>query len=292
MKTISKALMFLSSTLVLLSSSAYSIHLLSENYINSATFVSKSFEMEPGLVIGNGYLDIEIPRGHIGIKSFDAELVDEEGNSVPLYETYLHHWFAIKYFQNENWTSDPKAPFKGLDFQRNAGPCNTYILPQYWGLGVESRGTPSKIPDPFAVEFGNPKSIPFGYKEKWLFNIMAIDTRGAKNKKGCSECRCDLYNLPKDFYNTTFDIHGKLLTPAYKGGIFCCKEGLKCKLKKGFQAPTRKISLKYKITWVNWDEFQVPLKYYILDSTDRMKKNGSEMVHDCLVRKLLEKNIK
>ena len=36
-------------------------------------------------------LDIDFRKGHIGIKSFDVEVVDEDGNFVPLYEAYLHH---------------------------------------------------------------------------------------------------------------------------------------------------------------------------------------------------------
>jgi len=35
-------------------------------------------------------MDIEFPKGHIGVKSFDVELVDEEGNPIPSYETYIH----------------------------------------------------------------------------------------------------------------------------------------------------------------------------------------------------------
>ncbi|AES68559.1 stress up-regulated Nod 19 protein [Medicago truncatula] len=38
--------------------------------------------------------------------------------------------------------------------------------------------------------------------------------------------------------------------PDYKGGIFCCHNGFLCKLRKGFQAPRRKLALRYKIMWV------------------------------------------
>ncbi|KAJ1403141.1 Stress up-regulated Nod 19 [Sesbania bispinosa] len=281
MRLISKTLIFLLSTLVLLSSTTYSIYQGPQNPIKSATFVSESFEVGPGSIVNKAFLDIQFPRGHVGVKSFDAELVDEEGNSVPLYDTYLHHFFAIKYFVKANMSKDGHDPFEGFIFKRNEGMCNSYILPHYWGLGTESRGTTSKIPDPFAVEHGNPAYIPPGYQEKWLLNIMGIDTRGAKDKKGCTECRCDRFNLPKDFYNVTMGIDGKPLSTNYKGGIFCCHDGLQCKLKKGAKAPSRKLSLRYKITWVEWDEHQIPLKFYILDSTDRVRKNGTSTIHDC-----------
>ncbi|KAL2321819.1 hypothetical protein Fmac_026198 [Flemingia macrophylla] len=262
----------------------YSNYLEPDNHIKSATFVSENFEIGPGKIAVKTFLDIEFPKGHIGVKSFDVELVDEDGNSVPLYETYFHHWFAIKYFENISMSTYIEQYHdlrNGIIFQRNQGTCQGYILPHYWGLGSESRGTSSNLPDPFVVELGNPTQIPQGFKEKWLFNIMAIDTRGALHRKGCTECRCNLLNLPKNFYNVTTGIDGKPLSRNYKGGLFCCQDNLQCKLRKDFDAPKRKLSLRYKIRWVDWDEHQVPLKFYILDATDRVRLNGSTSIHDC-----------
>jgi hypothetical protein len=181
----------------------------------------------------------------------------------------------------------PKDPMEGAIYIRNQGTCGTYILPIYWGLGAESRGTKSKIPDPYAVEHGNPSKIPFGYQEKWLLNLLIIDTRGTKDREGCTECRCDHFNLPKNFYNVTTGIDGKPLGSNYKGGLFCCQDNLQCKLQKGFEAPTRKLALRYKITWVDWNQQQIPLRFYILDSTDRVRTNGSQFIHDCKVNKEL-----
>ncbi|XP_027351320.1 uncharacterized protein LOC113862432 [Abrus precatorius] len=270
--------------MLLLPSTSYSLYQELRNPIKTATFVSESFELRPGTVASKTLMNIEFPKGHIGIKSFDAELVDQEGNSIPLYEAYLHHWFAIKYFENTTMAHNPKLHHSLLDgfiYKRNDGTCNDFLLPHYWGFGSESRGTTSNIPDPFAVELGNPTQIPNGYEEKWLFSIMVIDTRGTQDRKGCSECRCDLFNLPNDFYNVTKDIHGQPLTTDYKGGLFCCQDNLTCKLKEGFQGPKRNLSLRYKIRWVEWDKYQVPLKVYILDSTDKMRSNGSHTIHDC-----------
>ncbi|RDY03791.1 hypothetical protein CR513_12579, partial [Mucuna pruriens] len=217
--------------------------------------------MRPGQIAAKTFMDIKFPKGHVGVKSFDAELIDQEGNSIPSYETYLHHWFAIKYIQNITMSVNPKFHHpEDLIFQRNEGTCNGYILPHYWGFGVESRGTTSNIPNPFAIEQGSPIKIPNGYEEKWLLNIMAIDTRGAKHKKGCTECRCNHINLPKDFYNVTKDMHNQPLTTDYKGGLFCCQDNVQCKLREGFQGPRRKLSLRYKISWVDWNKYQVPVK--------------------------------
>ncbi|WVZ17023.1 hypothetical protein V8G54_010005, partial [Vigna mungo] len=157
---------------------------------------------------------IDFPRGHIEVKSFDVEVVDEVGNSVPLYKTYLHHWFAVKYIENITMSHYIKQSHdlrNGIEFERNDGACQGFLLPHYWGLGGESRGTHSNLPDPFAVELDN----------------------------------------------------------------------VQCKLRNGFRGPTRKFSLRYKIRWVDWDEHQVPLKFYILDSTDRVRSNGSTPIHDC-----------
>lgn len=287
MKFISKIMILSLSILLTLPSTSCSLYQNPKNLIKTATFVSESFEMGPGTIVGKTFLNINFPKGHVGIKSFDAELVDQEGNSIPSYETYLHHWFAIKYNENITMSCDPKLlrP-EDFVFQRNDGTCNENILPHYWGFGVESRGTTSNIPDPFAIEQGNPAKIPNGYKEKWLLNIMAIDTRGAQNEKGCTQCRCDNINLPKDFYNIVRDIHNQPLTTNYKGGLFCCQDNFQCKQREGFQGSKRKVSLRYKISWVDWNEYQVPVKAYILDSTDRVSSNGSKIIHDCLVNKL------
>nr|XP_027193300.1 uncharacterized protein LOC101513451 [Cicer arietinum] len=424
MRFISNAFIFSLSILLMLSSTIYSQQKEYENHIKSATFVSEKFEIGPGNVVSKALMEIEFPKGHIGVKSFDVDLIDEEGNSIPLYETYLHHWFVIN-FINKNVSHDHNAhtnPYEDAIFKRNDGTCNGGILPQYWGLGSESRGTSSKIPDPFAVEVGNPKAIPQGSEEKWLFSIMVIDTRGTENRKSCSECRCDQFNLPENYFNVTVDINGKPLSPDYKGGIsnipmdkggyliygtahmhsgvviaslygqdgkelctstprygtgkeagneegyevgiesrgtsskipdpfavevgnpkaipqgweekwlfsimvigtrgtenrktcsecrcdqfnlpenyfnvtvdingkplspdykggiFCCHDNFQCKLRKGFEAPRRNLALRYKVTWVDWDEQQIPARFYILDSTDRVKTIGSQIIHDC-----------
>lgn len=277
------------SILLLLSKTTYSFDGKRRNPIKTATFVSEKFEVGPGIVASKTFMNIEFPKGHIGVKSFDTELVDEEGNPVPTYETYLHHWFAIRYFENITMSPNPQLSLPNdRVYKRNHGTCNQYILPHYWGLGVESRGTSSNIPDPFAIELGNPAEIPNGYVEKWLFNIMAIDTRGTLDEHGCTQCRCDLMNLPKDFYNVMRDIHNQKMTTDYKGGIFCCLDNVQCKLREGYQGPKRKLSLRYKISWVDWNMYQIPVKVYILDSTDRVRSNGSTTIHDCQVDKLFD----
>ena len=187
MATITKVAMFLLLIMMLLFNATHSVILeLDENHIKSATFFSKEIEVGPGKVAVKTLLDIDFPKGHIGIKSFDVEVVDEDGNSVPLYEAYLHHWFAVKYIENitmSHYIKETQDLHDGIEYERNDGACQGFLLPHYWGLGGESRGTSSNLPDPFAVKVGNPTKIKNGFKEKWLFSIMVIDTRDTHDRK-------------------------------------------------------------------------------------------------------------
>ncbi|KAH1162759.1 hypothetical protein GYH30_001311 [Glycine max] len=218
MKFISNAMILSFSILLLLPSTSYSLYQKPGNHNKTATFVSGSFEMGPGSIATKTFENIKFSKGHVGIKSFDAELVDQEGNSIPSYENYLHHWFAIKYHENITMSPNPKLRRpKDVFFQRNEGTCNGGILPHYWGFRVES------------------------------------------------------------------DIHNQKLTTNYKGGLFCCQDNLQCKQIEGFQGSKRMVSLRYKISWVDWNIYQIPVKVYTPDSTDRVRSNGSKIIHDCQV---------
>ena len=123
---------------------------------------------------------------------------------------------------------------------------------------------------------------------QWLVNIHAIDTRGVVDKMGCTECRCDLYNVTKDEY-------GEFLRPDYKGGLKCCYDQTQCRLREGFEGPKRSLYLRYTVKWVEWDKFIVPVKIYILDVTDTLKisDDSGEMIpeHDCRVSEFIKKHV-
>jgi len=68
--------------------------------VKSTVFLSPKFELGPGSATTRHYYDIEFPRGHVALKSFSGEVVDEAGNPVPLHETYLHHWIVVRYTIN------------------------------------------------------------------------------------------------------------------------------------------------------------------------------------------------
>ncbi|RYQ79160.1 hypothetical protein Ahy_Scaffold6g107857 [Arachis hypogaea] len=157
----------------------------------------------------------------------------------------------------------------GIEIVQNSGLCQYNTLPYYFGVGSETRGVETHIPDPYGIEAGNP---PKGYDEKWVINVHAIDTRGVQDKIGCIECRCDLFNITKDS-------DGKPLSPSYHGGLTCCPDESQCLLKKGFKPQNRTLYLKYTVKWVTWEHYILPLRVYVLDVTDVVKNN----THNCLV---------
>ncbi|MED6148850.1 hypothetical protein PIB30_056934 [Stylosanthes scabra] len=231
----------------------------------TAVYLSPKIELRAGESSNKLYYGVDFPKGHIALKSFNAELVDEQGNSVPLYEAYLHHWIVMRYFQPKNDTNTSK----GIDIVQNSGLCQPNTLPYYFGVGSETRGVKTQIPDPYGIEVGTP---PKGYDEKWVINVHAIDTRGVQDKIGCIECRCDLYNITKDS-------DGNPLDPNYHGGLQCCPDESQCLLKKGFEAHNRTLYLRYTVKWVTWEHHILPLRVYVLDVTDVVKNN----THNCLV---------
>lgn len=254
-----------------------------ERKLKSAVFRSPAFVLGPGQVQNKIYLSIDFPKGHIALKGFDAEVVDEGGNSIPLYETYLHHWVVERLYHKMPLTEEQtKAQTMRLHSSNyiiagNDGICQNHTLSQIFGLGSETRHTSTFIPDPYGIVVGDPKQIPEGYEEDWMLNVHAIDTRGVVNSLGCTECRCNLYNVTKDEYS-------RPLRENYIGGLNCCYEGTQCQLKEGFQGENRTLYLKYTVHWMNWDESIVPVRTYILDVTDTGERsNGSSRGVGCQV---------
>ncbi|KAL2343692.1 hypothetical protein Fmac_004977 [Flemingia macrophylla] len=275
---VSRGLFFLLATFVLILSTLCSCAFAqTQTIVKSAVFLSPKIELGPGSVSNKYYFGVDFPRGHIALKSISGELVDEAGKSVPLYETYLHHSFLIKFYQPRY---DGHRILNQSDniIVRNSGLCQKDILRQYFVFGAEIRGTTIDIPDPFGIVVGNPAETPEGYEEKWMLNVHVIDTRGVANTRGCTECRCDLNNVTKDE-------HGKPLRSDYKGGLLCCYDGLQCRLREGLVGPKRNLYLRYTVKWVDRDMFIVPLKIYIIDVTDTFKKSddssGRIPEHDC-----------
>lgn len=111
--------------------------------------------------------------------------------------------------------------------------------------------------------------------------MHAIDTRGTEDKMGCAECRCDLYNVTR---------HESVVARplGYKGGVLCCPDQSRCRLKQGFHGDKRSIYLRYTVKYMDWDSSSmIPLKIYILEVTDVWTKadqsKGIQDSHHCAV---------
>ncbi|CAL5000865.1 unnamed protein product [Urochloa decumbens] len=234
--------------------------------LKSKTFLSPAIFLRPSSISNKIYFDVAFPIGHIALKSFDAEVVDEHGVPVPLHETYLHHWVVEPYYIPKG-TDVAETKLSKIILRRNSGVCKT-TLGQYYGLGSETRHTATWVPDPYGIEVGDPVAPPEGHEEKWLLNVHAIDTRGAVDKLGCTECRCDLYNV-------TMDEYGRRIGEDYIGGLRCCYDQTQCKVKEGFaDGEVRKMFLRYTVTWLDWNDAVLPVKIYIFDVTDRALLEG------------------
>ncbi|OAY78641.1 hypothetical protein ACMD2_07203 [Ananas comosus] len=240
--------------------------------LKSATFLSPPFFLRPGSVSNKFYFDIPFPKGHIALKSFNAEVVDENGVPVPLHETYLHHWVLERYYGRREYGD---LDLSKIILVRNSGICN-HTLGQYYGLGSETRRTSTWVPDPYGIEVGKPEEIPLGYEERWLLNIHAIDTRGVEDRLGCTECKCSLYNVTKDEY-------GHPIADNYIGGLYCCYDETQCRVKEGVEGVTRKLFLKYTVMWVDWDVSVAPVKIYIFDVTDTGEATSDPRRSSCKV---------
>ncbi|CAA6659654.1 unnamed protein product [Spirodela intermedia] len=240
--------------------------------LRAQVFHSPPFTLSPGSVENKYYRDIAFPRGHIALKDLNAEVVDEAGKPVPLYETYMHHWLLVRYYQRKRG-GDTSAPPEPLDHSRRELRHLRGALPQTFGLGSETRRTANWIPDPYGIEVGNPAEVPAGYEEKWMLNVHAIDTRGAVDRLGCTECRCELYNM-------TVDGSGRSLVKDYVGGLICCPDMARCRTGVGSGGAPRKLFLRYEVKWLDWAAGIVPAKVYILDVTDDRKRGSNSSTDD------------
>ncbi|XP_073134882.1 uncharacterized protein [Henckelia pumila] len=274
---ISRQLSYLPILLLLLASAAHNSQAKTKNEIKTKVYYSPKIELEPGMVSNKNYPSMDFPQGHVAIKSFDAEIVDQDYKSVPLTQVYLHHWIVDKYFQSTLNASLPPI------FGNISGVCSGNALIQYFGSGAETRRTRSDVPDPYGIVVGNPSDAPAGYVEKWLLNVHVIDTRDVVDKLGCLECTCELYNVTRDG-------NGQPLPPDYYGGLSCCLDGTRCRMEQGYNKLGGNVTyyLKYTVKYLEWDPTSiVPVRVFVLDATDIVTKtNNSQGIvyqHDCQV---------
>ncbi len=197
---------------------------LNPNSVKRETFMSPPMRFRPGDV-KNKFFRAQRPKGHIGKRDFFAEIVDENGVSVPLHEVYLHHWvmmeLAVPKKKKKKSAAEMTATVKEIMTKARNYHADDVVAPShhhhhhhlgrrqhlryatddkgedfiplnFFGVGGETRGTLTRYPAPFAMELGAPSGIPEGYERALFLNVHGIDTRGAVNRMGCTECRSAL----------------------------------------------------------------------------------------------------
>ncbi len=199
---------------------------LNPNSVKRETFRSPPLRFRPGDV-KNKLFHAQVPKGHIGKRDFFAEIVDENGVSVPLHEVYLHHWVMVEFAvpKKKKSAAEMTATVKEILTKARYSHADDVVAPShhhhhlgrrqhlryatddkredfiilnFLGVGGETRGTLTRYPAPFAMEVGAPSGIPEGYERAWFVNVHGIDTRGAVNRMGCTECRSALLSEKKN----------------------------------------------------------------------------------------------
>lgn len=223
------------------------------------TFLSPGLNSRPGNV-NNKYFSVDAPSGHFVTVDFDAELVYENGEPVPLSDVYLHHWVLFEYAAPEG----RNAALHELKEMASMNPALVYrggvitrpVVKQAWAKGGETRHLNSTMPSPYGIVSGGD-----GIKTQWKLNVHGIDTRGALHPMACTECRCDLFTGGN---RTNVPDH-------YPGGLFCCVDESRCQLRDDVNGDDasleRTYHLKYTWTFVDYDECVIPLTQMTMDVT-------------------------
>ena len=176
--------------------------------LKTVTYLSPPLTAMPGEV-NNKFFTSMFPKGHIGIKSINADLVDRNGVAIPLTDLYLHHWVILEYAVPKDKAQKhlghilrkmKRHPHHHLHYDTTKiasfeAPHHHHHMLRYgkrpklmnfFGKGGETRRTQTELPGHYVVESG--KEIE-GYESAWVLNVHGLDTRGAVNSEGCSECR-------------------------------------------------------------------------------------------------------
>lgn len=202
---------------------------LNPNSVKKESFRSPPMRFRPGDV-KNKFFHVQGPKGHVGKRDFFAEIVDENGVSVPLHEVYLHHWIMMELAlpKKKKSAAEMTATVKEIMTKARNYHADDVVAPSHhhhhhlgrrqhlryatddkgedfialnvFGVGAETRGTLTRYPAPFAMEVGAPSAIPEGYERAWFLNVHGIDTRGAVNRMGCTECRSALLSKKKKIF--------------------------------------------------------------------------------------------
>lgn len=268
------------------------------------TFISPPMTLANGH-IGNKWLPIDWPQGHISIQAFSAEVVKAgaEGTVPPpeaccggpgvasREEVFMHHWTVNKWQLPTPLFKDIVAE-GGLDYHLTLrekvgyveflagaglnsganGPCWDSNLHLYFGIGNEVRSLTKdgrdayEFPEPYGVEFDSETMRKNG--EFMVLNTHLIDIRDVRDKRACTECKCSELGT-RGFLNVT------------EGGLTCCHsttlDGGKCRLREEFAEVSTNATyyIRYTIKWRDFNPITtLPLEVVTFDATDNNTKWG------------------
>ena len=203
-----------------------------DNALTYVTLRSPPISLRSGQIANtlNNWGPLEWVRGHIGIRHFNARIVDDSGSPVPLTEVYVHHW--VIYRMDKTRT---------VIFP-NGGACPN--LPNIFGIGAELFHTEYNYPAPYAVVSSG--------EEVWTANIHLIRTTNVPDVQSCIECHCAYSRPPQAPY----------------GGIACCPDQAMCwGMSNSTLNDPKTYYLQYTIGYVNVTKDVVPLTIFSFDVT-------------------------
>jgi hypothetical protein len=260
------------------------------------TFVTSPMTLAQGEIV-NKWIPIAWPKGHIAVKTFNADVVkaNSDGsmppvtaccdgpNVAPRREVFMHHWTVQKwqlpasafkklvetcgrpYDLEFSWKHALQTLLSDAGMNDGAnGPCRQAELHLFFGIGNEVRGKPKTLnnsyefPDPYAIEFDSNRMKKQG--EFMLLNTHLIDIRNVTDVRKCAECDCEYLGVtPKDH--------------EYVGGLGCCHstgfDGGQCPVSKATTTKSNQTyHIRYTITWRDFDSTVKPLEVITFDATD------------------------
>ena len=146
------------------------------------TFLSPAIKTRPG-VVNSKYYAVDAPEGEFATVDFNAELVYENGESVPLSDVYLHHWVLYEFAIPEGRQGNVVEVVEGAMHRHGYVGGTRDQVKQAWAKGGETRHLNSSIPAPYGMVSGGA-----GVRTEWVLNVHGIDTRGAHDRMRCTEC--------------------------------------------------------------------------------------------------------
>lgn len=175
------------------------------------TYTTPGITFRPGDVKDKYFHMEAAPKGHIGLRSVTAQMVDEYDVAVPHHQFHFHHWFGFQYavpksLHSPKHTQELMRSLIAEGGKKHYSAISSHLTGTSWsydlvgrsesklltafGKGAETWHTQTRLPPPYGLEIG--PHVPEAADEiVWIVNVHGIDTRGVVDRNGCIECRSD-----------------------------------------------------------------------------------------------------